>query len=97
VPLFVLLDGLEEAKNDEMAKPNVYSVRAVNPDLKRFTPERLTAALRAVETIIGNRWIEVESGGDVTLHNTASQIVAEVERNLRELLGVNAMKRSPVQ
>lgn len=97
VPLFTLLEGLERAKSDVKAKPNVYTVRALSEELKEFTPERLTTTLRAVETIVGNRWIEVESGGDITLHHTAGQIVAEVERNLRELLGVNAMHRSPVQ
>ena len=53
----------------------------------------LTAKLRAVETIIGKRWIEVDTTSyDVRLHHTADQIVAEVERLLRDLFGVNAMR-----
>ncbi len=91
VPLQRLLVGIEEAKTDPKARPNVYTVRAIDPELRHFTPERLVAALEAVETIIGNRWIEVERGGDVLLHHTASQIVAEVERHLRDMLGVDAL------
>jgi hypothetical protein len=44
-----------------------------------------------VQEIIGKRWIEVDPAGDVILHHTATQIVAEVERNLRHMFGgVNA-------
>jgi hypothetical protein len=91
VPLQRLLAGIEETKSDPKARPNVYTVRAVDSELKQFTPERLIAALDAVETIIGRRWLEVERSGDVLLHHTASQIVAEVERHLRDLLGINAL------
>lgn len=98
VPLRILLTGIEEAKTDEKARPNVYSVRAVNAQLKEFTPEKLVAALKAVETIVGKRWLEVEKSGDVRLHHNAEQIMAEVERNLHDLLGpgINALDHPEV-
>ena len=91
VPLQRLLAGLEDAKGDPKARPNVYTVRASDDELRGFAPERLVAALKAVETIIGRRWIEVERSGSVVLHHTASQILAEVERQLRDMFGVNAL------
>lgn len=87
VPLRVLLSGIEEVKIDDKARPNVHSVRALNPALKGFTPERLITALQAVETIVGKRWLEVEKSGDVRLHHNAEQIMAEVERSLYDLFG----------
>jgi hypothetical protein len=97
VPLTRLLVGLEASKSDQNATPNVYAVRALDAQLQEFTPDRLIAALKAVETIVGVRWLEVENGGGVRLHHTAGQIVAEVERHLKDLLGVNAMERSPIR
>ncbi|MFI6239878.1 ATP-binding protein [Micromonospora sp. NPDC050795] len=97
VPLMRLLEGLEEAKADHLAIPNVHTARALDSELKAFTPERLIAALQAVATIVGSRWIEVETGGNIRLHHTAQQIIAEVERHLRGLLGVDAMERRPVK
>ena len=94
VPLQRLLDGIEDTKLDELARPNVYTVRATDPALKQFEPERLITALQAVETIVGRRWLEVEKSGDVRLHHTASQIVAEVERHLLDLFGVDALPTS---
>ncbi len=92
VPLQRLLDGIERAKDDKNARPNVQAVRARDDLLHPYNPDRLLAVLRAVETIIGKRWIEVDTtSGDVRLHHNADQIVAEVERLLRDLFGVNAM------
>jgi len=65
VPLGLLLTGLEESKTDEKARPNVHSVRVLSERLKAFEPERLIAALQAVETIVGKRWLEVEKSGNV--------------------------------
>jgi hypothetical protein len=93
VPLIVLLEALEEAKRDEKARPNVYTARMIDRTLREFAPERLVASLAAVQTIIGKRWIEVEKSGDVRLHHTADQIVAEVERHLRSLFGVDPFSR----
>ncbi len=84
-----LLRGLETAKIDTLARPNINSVRAVDDHLKRFEPERLNAALAAVQEMIGKRWIEVDASGDVVLHHTASQIAAEVERGMRDMFGVD--------
>lgn len=94
VPLQRLLSALERAKTDALAQPSVKGVRPLDPELQRFSPERLTAALSAVEEIIGKRWLEVENGGDVVLHHTAPQIVAEVERQLRDMFGINAVPLS---
>jgi len=97
VPLQLLLEQLERAKDDDKARPNVYSVRIMNERLKTFTPPKLIASLKAVETIIGKRWIEVENSGDVLLHHTAGQVLAEMERQLRDLLGADALERRPIQ
>jgi hypothetical protein len=91
VPLQRLLTGIEAAKSDHRARPNINAVRVLDEELKRFAPDRLSAALQAVQTIVGQRWIEVERGGDVVLHHTASQLVAEVERQLRDMFGVDAL------
>ena len=85
VPLFVLLQGLEKEKNDPKASPNVHAVRAKDPALQSFEPERLIAKLKAVESIIGSQWIEVEMSGAVFMHQTVDQLVAELERNIKNL------------
>lgn len=88
VPLQRLLLGLETAKIDALAAPNIRAVRATDPELSIFEPDRLIAALQAVEVIVGKRWIEVEkSSGDVRLHHHADQIVTEVERLLGSMFG----------
>lgn len=93
VPLERLLRGIELAKDDKKARPNVNFVRARDDQLEQFEPDRLLSVLAAVETIIGMRWIEVDSNsGDVRLHGGADQIVAEVERVLRDMFGVNALQ-----
>lgn len=91
VPLRRLLTGIEAAKTDAKARPNINSVRAVDVELKQFSPEKLNAALKAVETIVGQRWLEVEPSGNVRIHGTAEQILAEVNRNLQDMFGVNAL------
>jgi hypothetical protein len=97
VPLLTLLETLEQAKGDELETPTVTAARLLNPELKRFPPERLTASLSAVEEIVGHRWIEVDgTTREIRLHGTSGQIVAEVERNLRDLFGVDALERSVI-
>lgn len=91
VPIRRLLLGLEAAKTDTLARPNIKSVRIVDDGLKPFTPERLTAALAAVQEVIGKRWIEVDQAGDVVLHHTAPQIAAEVERAMGDMFGINSV------
>lgn len=92
VPLHRLLDGIERAKDDKKAQPNVNFVRARDPELAEFEPERLIAAVAAVQTIIGKRWIEVDNAsGGVLLKGTADQVVAEFERLLRAMFGINAI------
>ncbi len=86
VPLTKLLDAFEEAKRDELATPTVSSVRVQHQELRQFRPEKLTAALSAVREIVGRRFLEIdELSGEVRLHSTAAQLVAEVDRSLRDL------------
>ena len=86
VPLSVLLRGLEEEKNDPKATPNIHAVRAKLPQLQHFEPEHLIARLKAVESIVGPRWIEVDlSSKNVLMHQTADQILKELERNFDDL------------
>lgn len=88
VPLKLLLEGLEEMKSDEKSRPNINAVRVLKKPLMAFEPEKLQAALCAVETIIGNRWIEVDRpSGDVLLHSSAGRVAKQVERHLGKILG----------
>ena len=87
VPLSDLLHGLEHEKSDPKATPSVIAVRAKHRELQDFEPERLTARLRAVEHIIGSRWIEVGDSGNVFMHQTADQILIEFDRNIGTLIG----------
>ena len=64
-------------------------------ELKQFTPERLTARLKAIESIIGTRWIEIdEDSYEVVMHHGAEQILKELERNTTNLYG-NSLLASP--
>ena len=86
IPISELLHGLEREKSDPKATPNVNAVRKINPAFLEFEPERLAARLKAVEKIIGVRWIEVdEDSGKVRMHQRADQILAELERNIDAL------------
>lgn len=90
VPLRVLLEELESEKSDVKAVPNVKVVRSKRPDLKKFEPERLIARLKAVETILGPRWIGVGTPADsydVIMHHTADQLLTQFERGIDELDG----------
>ena len=87
VPIQVLLDGLERERTDVKATPNVHAVRAKAPRLCEFEPGRLIARLKAAEAIIGRRWMDVNVvSGDVIMHQTARQILAELERNIQALM-----------
>ena len=85
IPIRDLLDGLEREKSDPKAAPNVIAVRAKEQAFREFEPERLIARLKAVENIVGARWIEVEESGKVLMHQKAEQILAELERNIGDL------------
>lgn len=87
VPLGTVLYGLERETKDVKATPNVFAVRATEPGLREFEPERLIARLKAAENIIGRRWMEVnDDSGEVIMHHTAEQIIAELERNVEALM-----------
>lgn len=82
IPLSVLLEGLEKEKRDQKAEPNIHAVRATDPELRKYEPERLISRLHAIESIIGTRWIEVDQSGGVSLHQTADQILVELDRSI---------------
>lgn len=85
IPLSVLIDALEHLKSDQQAVPNVKVARAITPDLKKFPPERLSARLKAVETIVGERWLQITDSDDVIMHQTGDQILAELNRQIGTL------------
>ena len=86
IPVAALLRGLEQEKSDPKAIPNVVAVRVKNQALQVFEPERLVARLKAVESFVGARWLEVnENTRDVLLHHTAEEIRAQFEREFGDL------------
>ncbi len=88
IPLLTLLQCLEDLKEDSYAKPNLAVVRRLREEFKPFTPERLTARLKALESIIGSRWIEVdEESYEVAMHQSDKEILGELERNATDLYG----------
>lgn len=89
VPIRRLLMGLEEEKSDPYSRPNIVAVRAKNDPLQQYSPVRLAAALRAVQTIVGARWLEVnELSMEVRMGHTAIQILAELDRRSQDELGL---------
>ena len=90
VSLSLLLGLLENAKQDQMAMPNIYAVRALDERLKKFEPEQLAATLGAVQTIIGSQWLSVAKGTlEVTMNQTADQITLELQRRITSEEGKN--------
>ena len=88
IPLEVLLSSLEEDQNDPNAIPNIAVVRSRMDQLKKFSPERLTARLKALESIVGTRWIQIdEESYEVVMHHNAREILKELERNTTDLQG----------
>ena len=86
IPLEILLRGLEEAKSDLKSSPNVNAVRAKHPELEDYEPDRLIDRLSALQTIVGSRWIEVNKRThDVHMHQTADQILNELEKQQKTL------------
>ncbi|MCY4674153.1 MAG: ATP-binding protein [Bacteroidetes bacterium] len=82
VPLAILISALERLKSDTKAVPNVKVARATTPGLQEFSPERLSARLKAVETIIGERWLKINDSDDVIMHQTGNQILTELSRQI---------------
>ena len=88
IPLEILLKCLEEDQEDPNATPNIAVVRSRMDQLKTFTPERLTARLKAMQSIIGTRWIEIDDDSyEVVMHHNAQEILKELERNTMDLHG----------
>ncbi len=85
IPLASLIGALDRSKTDTMAVPNVKVVRATTPGLNKFSPNRLFARLKAVETVIGDRWLQVDDSYDVVMHQTATQILIELDRQIGTL------------
>ncbi len=88
IPLEILLKCLEEDQEDPKATPNVAVVRSRINELRKFTPERLTARLKAMQSIVGTRWIEIDDDSyEVVMHHNSHEILKELERNTRDLQG----------
>ena len=85
IPLASLIGALDRSKTDTKAVPNVKVVRATTPGLNKFSPNRLFARLKAVETVIGDRWLQVDDSYDVVMHQTATQILVELDRQIGTL------------
>lgn len=86
IPLEILLRGLEKDKEDPLATPNVAVVRSRIDALKKFKPDRLVARLKAMESIVGTRWIEIdEDSYEVMMHHISDEILKELERSTRYL------------
>ncbi len=89
VPLRTLLEAIEQQKSDELAAPTIQVARTLSPSLKAFPPEKLVAVLKGVSDIVGRNWIEFdEKGPGIHLQQSVDQIILEVERVLREELGL---------
>lgn len=91
VPMKLLLSLLEEAKKDDLAPPHVVAVRATSDILQKVRPDKLITSLQALEEIVGTRWMTVGTDGTVRLNHTADQILAIAERNMKDLLGIDAL------
>ncbi len=89
VSIDVLMGELERWKLDKNAVHNIKVARALVPSLQEFLPMRLKARLKAVATIIGKRWIEVNDSDDVVMHQTKDQILAELDRQIKTLESSN--------
>lgn len=87
IPLQVLLKGLEREKEDTNAVPSVAAVRKLDMErLGKFEVPHLVARLKAVEGIIGTRWLEVNrEANEVIMHQTSEQILNSLDRNIHEL------------
>jgi hypothetical protein len=87
VPLRTLLDELEKLKADKLDSPSIKAVRQSNATLYSFSPERLTSAISAVAGVVGNRWIEIDSLGNVVLHHRPDEILNQFDRQLKQEAG----------
>ena len=82
IPLEILLSALEDDQVDPNASPNVAVVRSRIDQLKKYTPEHLTARLQAMQSIIGSRWIQIDPNSyEVVMHHNTQEILKELERN----------------
>lgn len=89
IPLRDLLEKLDQEKRDTKATPNIAVVRSKSPPLLAFDLDHLVARLKAVENIVGTRWIEVEAiAREVIMHQSSENILAEFERNISDLTTV---------
>ena len=85
IPIADLLVALEEEKKDANAVPNVIAVRARRAKWRKFRPDQLQARLKAVEQVVGRRWLEVGDNGDVTMGHSADEVLSRLEGNVSEL------------
>ena len=90
MPLRILLEALEQSKNDTKARPSVGAARIrAEDELLRYKPERLIAALQAVSTLVGDRLLRInDSSGNVRMESPAT-IIAEFQRRLADELDIH--------
>ncbi len=85
VPLGELLKALEGIKSDALARPSIDVARTKSGALLPFEPERLKAALLAVQELVGNEWLEVDPLSNyVTMHTSASEIINRLNQVKQE-------------
>ncbi|MYB83346.1 MAG: hypothetical protein F4X54_01110 [Chloroflexi bacterium] len=89
VPLETLLLSLDAQKGDPHAIPSISVGRSqAGGQMLNYSPERLRARLKAVQSIIGTRWIEVDDDSyEVIMQHNAHEVLAELERNTIDLHG----------
>ena len=90
LPLGLLLETLEQSKEDIKARPSVAAARVrAGGSLMGYEPERLIAALQAVSTLVGDRLLYInESSGNVQMESPAA-IIAEFQRKLADELDIH--------
>lgn len=83
VPISHLFARLEAAKDDAGEIVNIKSVRATDETLKEFSSEKLLRQVSAVEALLGESWISVDSVSmNIEMNSSADQIVSEMYRSL---------------
>lgn len=91
IPLRTLLNTLEEEQQaDLLSAPNLRAARAKSPVLREYTPDKLEAALKAAETLVGERWLIVDEQWNVRMEHSATEISEEFRRRLADDLEIEA-------
>lgn len=84
VPLRSLLEAVQSLKRDGNTPPTIAAARQITPSLLPFSVAKLQAVLQGLVAIVGRKWIEVDSTGNVYLQQSPELLVAEAHRALDE-------------